>query len=203
MQDPHSRVPKASDPVDWQKRYFVFFCKASPRVARTLYANFMKLPCRKTRPQTTQSDVEHVLAYIKNIRKHATPGDAQELARLMACWQLSQSLSADGEQEVLRILESMHENHCHYLRNTALASEALRDALRAPEARGARRHAHASKDIVDDPEQHPRLWSAGGCTTLAMQLEHAEVVRDLDESVLHPASRWKWTQEIDCFFDGP
>jgi hypothetical protein len=194
MQEAQGRALKASPPADWQKRYFIFFCKASPRLAQTLYANFVKLPCRKTRPQTAQSDVEHVLAYIKNIRKHATPGDAQQLAGLVACWQASQSLDAESEQEALRILDSMHENHCHYLRNTALAMEALRDA---------RRHAHGSKDIVDDLGPDPREWSARGCTTLAMQLEDAEIVRDLDEAVLQPASRWKWTQEIDFFFDGP
>jgi hypothetical protein len=187
--------------------YSAFLFQASELVCTTIQKNYETLReqtmnAKHALQATAQNkDIQdNAFIYMQKIRRHGSQPDRNTLSAIVLQWQTHSSISQREEELTVRILNTMHKNHCDYLKFTDILK---RDGLE-------------QGNIQDAPTQRtPQqknclVWcSPVAFDTFRVQEERLSIELDpvgidgcidLDHSIMLPQKEWNWCQDIEAFF---
>ena len=185
--------------------YRAFFLQASELVYATILEN-----CETLKKQTmdTQRGLQappkdihhHAFIYLQKVRRHGSQLDKNALSAIVLQWQTHGSISQSEEEATVRILNTMHKNHCDYLNFTAILKKDSSDQGHIQDVSTQRTPQQKTcivwcSPVAFDTFRMQEEWlaveldpvAAGGCT-------------DIDHSVMMPQKDWNWSADIETFF---
>ncbi len=182
--------------------YRAFFLQASELVYATVHKNCETLKKQTVSaqcvPQAPPKDIEGpAFTYMQKIRRHGSQRDKNALSAIVLQWQTHSSISQREEELTVRILNTMHKNHCDYLNFTDILKGGSLD--------------RANTQDVSTPRTPQQKTCLVWCSPVAFDLQEecaameldpvvTDGCTDLDHWVLMPQKDWNWSSDIETFF---
>ena len=186
--------------------YRAFFFEGSEILYTTMCENYEQLSMRtahvkKRVAELMLDDDEQVSIYLQKIYRHLGPKDKATICNIVSGWEAHHSLTQVQVEVCVRILNTMHNNHCDYLDFSAAVKRARPQSTALPTGHEGNTTETPRKCLPSRPPieintfRMDREW---------MGLDPDPSVTDersnIDLSVMMAPKDWNWTQEIETFF---